>query len=406
MPVNDASPSAPSMMSIGLPHAAGLLELRLDARHERVRERRHLEAVGREQVGRDRAVAAAVGDHGDAAPARPRRAHERLAGVDQLARRVDAHDARLAAGRRDHGVARDERARVRGGAARAGGRATAVEQDHGLLRRCGARRLDEGAAVGDVLGVDRDRARGLVAGQVLDEVGQAHVGLVADRGEAREPEAAALEQHAELDREVARLRDQADGAGGVVVRGDVELRERVVDADAVGAEHDRARARARARPAPARARGPASPFSASPAVITISARAPCASDSSTACSSPASGTDTTTVSIAPPASARLGEQRMAVDLAAAAVDQVHRAAVRAAQGVAREPVAPLARIGRRAQHGDRARSEQRLEVARCRHSSPRAIAREMIRRWMSELPSQISWSFASRNHFSTGYSRE
>ena len=105
----------------------------------------------------------------------------------------------------------------------------------GFSRDGGARGLDEGAAVGDVLGVDRDRARRLVPGEVLDEIGQADVGLVADRGEAREPEAAALEQHAELDREIARLRDQADRARGVVVGGDVELRERVVDADAVRA---------------------------------------------------------------------------------------------------------------------------------------------------------------------------
>ncbi len=30
----------------------------------------------------------------------------------------------------------------------------------------------------------------------------------------------------------------------------------------------------------------------------------------------------------------------------------------------------------------------------------------MIRRWMSEVPSSISSSLASRIHFSTGYSRE
>ncbi len=32
--------------------------------------------------------------------------------------------------------------------------------------------------------------------------------------------------------------------------------------------------------------------------------------------------------------------------------------------------------------------------------------REMMRRWMSDVPSSISSSFASRIHFSTGYSRE
>ena len=270
----------------------------------------------------------------------------------------------LAAGGGDHGVARDERARVRGGAAGAGGRAAAVEQDHGLLRAAAARAASTKAApVGDVLGVDRDRARGLVPGEVLDELGQAHVGLVADRGEAREPEAAALEQHAELEREVAGLRDQADRArAGSRWRRRGTPRARRRRRCSWGRASPRPQ-RARARPAPARARGPASSFSASPAVITISARAPCASDSSTACSRPASGTDDDDGLDRSAGLGEAGEQRVAVDLAAAPVDQVHRAAVRAAQRVAREPVAPLARVGRRAQHRDRARREERLEVA-------------------------------------------
>ena len=358
-----------------------------------------------EQVGRHRAVPAAVGDHRDAAPACARRAHERLAGVDQLARRVDPHDARLAAGRRDHGVARDERAGVRGGTAGARCRAPAVEEDHGLLggRRAGG--LDEGAPVGDVLGVDRDRARGLVPGQVLHEVGQADVGLVADRGEAREPEAAALEQHAELDREVARLRDQADGPRGVVVRRDVELRERVVDADAVGAEHHRARG-AHALDQRVLARAARLALLGEPGGDhDEGARALLERLLDGLLEAGLGHRDDDGLDL-PAGLGEARQQRMPVDLAAAAVDQVHRAAVRAAQGVARQPVAPLARIGRRAQHGDGARREQRLQIARSRHSSPLAIAREMIRRWMSELPSQISCSFASRNHFSTGYSRE
>jgi hypothetical protein len=40
------------------------------------------------------------------------------------------------------------------------------------------------------------------------------------------------------------------------------------------------------------------------------------------------------------------------------------------------------------------------------HASQRRMPREMISRWMSEVPSSISSSFASRIHFSTGYSRE
>ncbi len=209
MPVNDASPSAPSMMSIGLltlPARSSCGSMRATSASEKAGTSRPLAVT---QIGRDRAVPAAVGDHGDAAAAGARRANEGLAGVDEVARRVDAHDAGLTAGGGDHGVARDERTGVRGGAAGAGGRAAAVEEHDGLHARGGARGLDEGASVGHVLGVDGDRARRLVAGQVLDELREADVGLVADRGEARQPEAAALEQHADLEREVARLRDQA-----------------------------------------------------------------------------------------------------------------------------------------------------------------------------------------------------
>jgi len=39
-------------------------------------------------------------------------------------------------------------------------------------------------------------------------------------------------------------------------------------------------------------------------------------------------------------------------------------------------------------------------------AQPRSTPREITSRWMSEVPSSISSSFASRIHFSTGYSRE
>ena len=41
-----------------------------------------------------------------------------------------------------------------------------------------------------------------------------------------------------------------------------------------------------------------------------------------------------------------------------------------------------------------------------RRGGQRSRAREMTSRWMSEVPSSISSSLASRIHFSTGYSRE
>jgi hypothetical protein len=45
-------------------------------------------------------------------------------------------------------------------------------------------------------------------------------------------------------------------------------------------------------------------------------------------------------------------------------------------------------------------------IADKRRGRQRSSPREMISRWMSEVPSSISSSLASRIHFSTGYSRE
>ena len=96
----------------------------------------------------------------------------------------------------------------------------------------------------------------------------------------------------------------------------------------------------------------------------------------------------------------------AEQLAAARVDQVHGAPVGALERGLGEPVAPRLRVGRGSGDGDRARREERLEVAPVVTLRPAPDRAQMIRRWMSDVPSQISSSFASRNHFSTGYSRE
>ena len=48
----------------------------------------------------------------------------------------------------------------------------------------------------------------------------------------------------------------------------------------------------------------------------------------------------------------------------------------------------------------------RPTVVHLEGAQPRSSSRAMISRWMSEVPSSISSSFASRIHFSTGYSRE
>ena len=67
-----------------------------------------------------------------------------------------------------------------------------------------------------------------------------------------------------------------------------------------------------------------------------------------------------------------------------------------------KPVPPLRRVVRGPEDRDGTGVEERPEVP----AQDSRRRREMMRRWMSEVPSSISSSLASRIHFSTGYSRE
>ena len=95
----------------------------------------------------------------------------------------------------------------------------------------------------------------------------------------------------------------------------------------------------------------------------------------------------------------------ALDHRTARVDQVDGPAVRAAQRPAGDPVTPLGGVGGRSDHRDRPRVGEHRQ--RRRHQAV-DLGRdlEMIRRWMSDVPSSISSSLASRSHFSTRNSRE
>ena len=71
--------------------------------------------------------------------------------------------------------------------------------------------------------------------------------------------------------------------------------------------------------------------------------------------------------------------------------------------LAGDPALPLERARTLRARAGLARARRGGRVASC---GQRRIPREMISRWMSEVPSSISSSLASRIHFSTGYSRE
>ncbi len=121
---------------------------------------------------------------------------------------------------------------------------------------------------------------------------------------------------------------------------------------------------ARTRAVMARSRSaPSGPSSPNPAAIATSAFAPAASDASTASSSPCAGTLRTTSSGASGRSAIVAVDGEPEELAAAAPDEEDTPAVLRLRRVAREPVPPLRRVRRDADDRDRARLEERGEVA-------------------------------------------
>ncbi len=247
----------------------------------------------------------------------------------------------------------------------------------------------------------------VVLGEGGDQLGCFDVGLVSERGEAGETEPVVGCDQRELESEVAALGDEPDLTGRKLAPADVERGRRVVDAEAVRAEQDR---------------------TGGPDAIDdrLLAGAACvvllAEPGGDADDRPGAGRKGAVHGFLE-AGRRNGdddelgrcrenveraERGLTEDLSAAAVDEVDVPSGGAAERAAGESVAPFDRIVGRADDRHRARVEQRTKVARhrrCRRVHP-SSRREMMSRWMSDVPSSISSSLASRIHFSTGYSRE
>ena len=159
--------------------------------------------------------------------------------VDELARRRDPEDAGRAAGGVDRDRLAHERAGVRARGPNARGARTAREQEHGLARLGGRPR--ERPSRPEVLDVDADHPGLVVRGERLHDLGRLEVGLVAERDEARDPEAEVGGEQRDLEGEVPALGDEPDRTGDEVARREVELGRGVVDAHAVRPEQDRSR---------------------------------------------------------------------------------------------------------------------------------------------------------------------
>ena len=202
----------------------------------------HLQAgLGRHRGG-DAAVPAAVAEHGDPAPAGGGTAQQRLGGVDQLARRADPLDARGRERGVDGGAVGRQGAGVRPDGAGPGAGAVDGERHHGLAgAHGGGRGAGEGAAVTEVLDVDGDELGGVVGGELGHEVGGVEIGLVAQRREPGEPQPLRRGEQPQFQREVAALGDEPDRAGGQRVGDKLEPPAGVQDAEAVGPEQHRSR---------------------------------------------------------------------------------------------------------------------------------------------------------------------
>ncbi len=215
-----------------------------------------------------------------------------------------------------------------------------------------------------LLGVHDHRARRRVADERAQDLGRVDVGLVADGDEAREAEVVLGHAQVELLAEAAALRDQTDGAGQDVEVGDGEqLAGRVGDAEAVGPDEQSARGpQARDRR-----------LLAGPSLGAHLAQHRGHGDDRFDAHGDAvvddrleelrrHGQDDELRSLRQVA--QRGVRGTAEDLPAPPVHEVHRAPVLALQQAGAHVAAPLREVAGRADDGDRARREERRQVAR------------------------------------------
>jgi len=237
--------------------------------------------------------------------------------------------------------------------------------------------------------------------EARDELPGLEIRLVSKRGEAGEAETVVLGEKGELEGEVAALGDEPERAALQLAPAEIEARSRIEDPEAVGPKEDGARV---AHPLDDRG------LAGTP---VGSGLAEAGRDPDERLGSRGQrGLDRLLEAVCGNGEddelRRLGQVgqgcvcRPLENLPAVSVHEVDRARLLTAQGAERKTVPPLRRVIRRPEDRDGTGVEERAEVP----AQDSRRRREMMRRWMSEVPSSISSSFASRIHFSTGYSRE
>jgi hypothetical protein len=342
--------------------------LRQDRREvgsEARRQQRELQSVPRCNVGRNDAVSPTVADHGQATPSRRAAVQKGLRRVDELAWRRDSYDPGRAARRVDDREVGDERARMRPRGPDAGLASSAAQQHDRLAGgRCGT---SKSASVSEVLDVERDQPRGVMAGEALDQLSRFEIRLVPKRRKAREAEPFTLGEQRELERQVAALGDQADLTEGKVdPRRQVELLVAVEDAEAVGAEQD----------------GSGLPHALAERALRRLPQAGADADDR-----PGAGGERVVDGLLEGGRGDAGDHelrrvgqvaerpvgRTAEDLAAVPVDEADGTAVAALQRAARQQSAPFSRVARGADDRDRPGSKEGIEAP-----APRLARMELL----------------------------
>ena len=375
--------------------------MRLDAGGRFGRQRRQLEAGVGEQVGREHAVPAAVGQHGNAPAAAASAAEQRPGTVDELARRRHRDPARVAQRGGEHPRRAGQRARV--GVRRARADVGAAGLDHqrrlaGLGQRPDGG--DERRAVLRILHVARHHPRRLVVDQRPQHVGDRQVGLVADGDEPREALPLGRQQQPDLEREVARLRDEGDAAGRLVATGRVQARVRVEQAEAVRAEQQHAGRAGRLDQARLQREALRAHLAEAGRDHRDGLHAePCGVGHGALHGGRRDRQDHEIGRLVEVEQRRHG--LMPEHVAGAPRDHADRRVAGLSEQADREPSAPLHPVVRGAHQRDRARLEQRRQVphAPSIRSTPRfSRPRATISRWISEVPSQMRSTRSSRRN--------
>ena len=164
---------------------------------------------------------AAVGDQCNAAALGAARVAQHLHGREQLHEVAHAHGAGPA------------QRRVEDGIAAVGVRAPCLEHDDRLDAGRGPQRAHEFARGSDVFKIEDDAVRARIAGQVVQQLGQAHHGLVAQRHGGGKADVHVLGPVHDGGHDRARLRHQrhASGAGQHRVLAEIQARVRPLRAE-------------------------------------------------------------------------------------------------------------------------------------------------------------------------------